>query len=292
MEILEILLILFIFYYSLVAFKHKKFDLSFGGLFDEKSKPSNIREDFIIPTNVATNVAINTTTSRTPHRTTNGATNGVIEGGIDIIDDIDMGSLMDIFKNKPYVQQNVYSDALALNGHLSTLPKIYFNIEIKSLNIIGKIVIELYMNVCPKTCENFRALCSGEYGYTKNGQKLSYKNSIFHRIIPGFMCQSGDILSGTGHDSISIYGESFDDENFLLKHDKRGMVSMANHGPDTNGSQFFILFDKQQHLNGKHTVFGSMVSGYEILEKIEQCGSDDGTPTNTIKIIDCGTSNI
>ena len=127
----------------------------------------------------------------------------------------------------------------------------------KEVNI-GDIFLKLYDDVCPKTCENFRSLA-----------KIEYKRCVIHRLIKGFMLQTGDYENANGTGGASIYGTKFADENFQLKHTKRGIVSMANSGPDTNGSQFFITFDETPHLDGKHVVFGEVVKGWEVLDAIE-----------------------
>lgn len=172
-------------------------------------------------------------------------------------------------------------------AHISTLPKVYINIRAGNSEL-GQIVIKLYSNIVPKTCENFRVLCSGERGYTNNGTKISYKNSIFHRIIPNFMIQGGDIPNGDGTGKLSIYGDSFNDESFEVLHDQVGVVSMANSGPDTNGCQFFITTSPQPQLDGKHVAFGQIIAGIEIINEINELGSNDGTPLVKISVSDCG----
>lgn len=152
-----------------------------------------------------------------------------------------------------------------------------------------RMTIELHADVVPKTAENFRALCTGEKGIgTSTGKPLHYKGSIFHRIIKGFMAQGGDFSKRDGSGGESIYGGKFPDENFKLKHDAPGLLSMANSGPGTNGSQFFITFKAVPHLDGKHVVFGKVVNGMSLLKKLEQIGSENGKPSCPVKVVDCG----
>ncbi|XVF71889.1 hypothetical protein PTKIN_Ptkin12aG0076600 [Pterospermum kingtungense] len=155
-----------------------------------------------------------------------------------------------------------------------------------------RIVIELFADVVPKTAENFRALCTGEKGIGKStGKTLHYKGSFFHRIMKGFMAQGGDFSKGNGTGGESIYGGKFADENFKLAHDGPGVLSMANSGPNTNGSQFFITFKSQPHLDGKHVVFGKVIKGTDVLKKIELVGTGKGEPTQPVKILDCGETS-
>merc|ERR1719240_808261 len=169
-------------------------------------------------------------------------------------------------------------------------PKVFFDITIGG-KPEGRIVMELYKDTVPRTVENFRCLCTGEKGKGKSGKLLHYKGSKFHRIIPKFMCQGGDFTRGDGRGGESIYGGKFKDESFsgkAGKHTGKGCLSMANAGPDTNGSQFFICTADTPHLNGKHVVFGNVVKGLDILDKMESVGSRKGKTSKDVTIADCG----
>ena len=166
-------------------------------------------------------------------------------------------------------------------------PRVYFDISIGGAPR-GRIVFELYSSVVPKTSENFRALCTGEKGRGRCGRPLHYKGSTFHRVIPGFMCQGGDFTDGNGTGGESIYGEKFADESFRVKHTKRGQLSMANAGKDTNGSQFFVTLGATPHLDGRHVVFGEVCDGYAVIEKIAAVGSSSGSTSAEVVITDCG----
>ncbi|OMJ25979.1 Peptidyl-prolyl cis-trans isomerase [Smittium culicis] len=160
------------------------------------------------------------------------------------------------------------------------LPRVFFDVSANGSRL-GRIVFELRSDVVPKTAENFRALCTGEKGY-------GFKSSIFHRVIPGFMLQGGDFTNHNGTGGKSIYGTKFADENFQLKHTEPYLLSMANAGPNTNGSQFFITVDRTSWLDGKHVVFGKVVEGADVVRKVESYGSQSGKTSQRVTIDDCG----
>ncbi|KAL8433218.1 hypothetical protein ACSSS7_004003 [Eimeria intestinalis] len=166
-------------------------------------------------------------------------------------------------------------------------PRVFFDVSIGG-GAAKRIVMELFADKTPKTAENFRCLCTGEKGTGRSGKPLHYKGSTFHRIIPQFMLQGGDFTRGNGTGGESIYGEKFADENFMLRHDKPFLLSMANAGPNTNGSQFFITTVVCDWLDGKHCVFGQVTEGQDVVKAIEQVGTSSGKPKQEVTIVDCG----
>ncbi|CAD7971165.1 unnamed protein product [Amoebophrya sp. A25] len=186
--------------------------------------------------------------------------------------------------------------------NLTDLPKVYMDVqfgdekedpaegETEGKPKTHRITMALYSDTVPKTAENFRQLCTGENeSLTKCGKKKTYEGSIFHRVIAGFMMQGGDFTNANGTGGESIYGEKFPDENFHDIHDRKHLLSMANAGPDTNGSQFFITFTETPHLDGKHVVFGEVIEGFAAVNRVEQApvGASD-VPKETITVVACG----
>lgn len=192
---------------------------------------------------------------------------------------------------KIFSKASVYDDkpVLVIPGSSKSNPKVFFDISIDGENV-GRLVMLLYADVTPKTAANFLSLCTGDKGLSTTGQPLHYKGCSFHRIIKDFMVQGGDFTKGDGTGGESIYGVKFADENFVARHTQGGLLSMANAGPNTNGSQFFITSKATPHLDGKHVVFGRVISGIEtVFATIENypTGAND-KPVKPIVISDCG----
>ena len=167
-------------------------------------------------------------------------------------------------------------------------PVVFFDLSVGGQSI-GRIVMELYKDVVPRTAENFRQFCTGEFRL--NGVPIGYKNCTFHRVIKDFMVQGGDFMRGDGTGSLSIFGEKFNDENFALRHDSPGLLSMANSGPNTNGCQFFIVTSRCEWLDGKHVVFGRVLDqeSLMVVRKIENVPVDSQSkPKLEVVITECG----
>lgn len=183
------------------------------------------------------------------------------------------------FLHHRHFQQNTLKHFFS---QMAKNPEVFFDVSADS-KPLGRIVMELRADVAPRTVENFRALCTGE-----KGGELTFKNSPFHRIIPQFMLQGGDFTRQNGTGGKSIYGDKFNDENFTLKHTEPGLLSMANAGPNTNGSQFFLTTVKCPWLDGKHVVFGKVTSGMDVVKAVEGLGSESGKPKAKVVITNCG----
>ncbi|XP_020221199.1 peptidyl-prolyl cis-trans isomerase CYP40 [Cajanus cajan] len=168
-------------------------------------------------------------------------------------------------------------------------PKCFLDVSIAG-DLEGRIFVELFRDVVPKTAENFRALCTGEKGLSATSAvPLHFKGVRFHRVIKGFMIQGGDITAGDGTGGESIYGPAFDDESLDLKHERKGMLSMANAGPNTNSSQFFITTTRTPHLDGKHVVFGRVLKGMGVVRSVEHVVTgDNDRPIQDVLVVDCG----
>ncbi|KAM8848595.1 peptidyl-prolyl cis-trans isomerase D [Synchiropus picturatus] len=167
-------------------------------------------------------------------------------------------------------------------------PRVFFDVDVGGTRA-GRIVLELFADVTPRTAENFRALCTGEKGVgASTGKPLHFKGCPFHRIIKKFMIQGGDFSNHNGTGGESIYGDKFEDENFHYKHDRVGLLSMANAGPNTNGSQFFITTVPTPHLDGKHVIFGQVLKGMGVVKMLEGVDTNEDAPVKPCVIADCG----
>nr|XP_022913383.1 peptidyl-prolyl cis-trans isomerase D-like isoform X1 [Onthophagus taurus] len=164
---------------------------------------------------------------------------------------------------------------------------VYLDIQIGNERA-GRIIIELFDQLVPKAAANFKALCTGEKGIGEYGKKLHYKGNTFHRVVPQFMVQGGDIINCDGTGGESIYGPSFEDENFTIMHDNKGTVGMANQGPNTNGSQFYITTVPCHHLDGLNVAIGRVKKGLGIVEEMQQLPRENEVPLKKCMIVDCG----
>ncbi|XP_054425785.1 probable inactive peptidyl-prolyl cis-trans isomerase-like 6 isoform X1 [Pteronotus mesoamericanus] len=153
---------------------------------------------------------------------------------------------------------------------------------------IGRLVFELYSDACPKTCKNFQVLCTGKAGFSQSGIKLHYAGSIFHRIVQNGWIQGGDIVAGKGDGGESIYGPTFEDENFSIPHNKRGVLGMVNKGRHSNGSQFYITLQATPYLDKKYVAFGQLIEGTEVLQQLELVPTENERPIQQCTITDSG----
>jgi len=200
-----------------------------------------------------------------------------------------------LFKVAPWVKSQFFPEKVIPRVSLTDAAgkkenvKVYLDVRVGD-GEPGRIEIELFNSVVPKTAENFRILCTGEKGKGQSGKPLHFKDSTFHRIINGFMAQGGDITRADGTGGESIYGTTFEDEfdNGLVEHSVPFLLSMANAGKDSNGSGCFITFDKTSWLDGKHVVFGRVCAGQATVKAMEACGSSSGKPSKPVVIVDCG----
>eukprot|EP00755_Sulcionema_specki_P005800 Sspe_Gene.33759::Locus_16453_Transcript_1_1_Confidence_1.000_Length_717::g.33759::m.33759/K05864/PPID, CYPD; peptidyl-prolyl isomerase D len=175
-----------------------------------------------------------------------------------------------------------------VGGEKKKRTKVFMDIQINKENI-GRFIFELYDDITPITAYNFRCLCTGEKGTGKKTKMpLHYKNTIFHRVIKDFMIQGGDFSKFNGTGGESIYDGRFKDENFIVKHDKPGLLSMANAGPDSNGSQFFLTCAKVPHLDNEHVVFGELIKGFDVLNVITSQKTVKDRPVHDVTVADCG----
>ncbi|KAE8602719.1 hypothetical protein XENTR_v10014097 [Xenopus tropicalis] len=175
------------------------------------------------------------------------------------------------------------------NKHLSDAKHVFVYLDISIQGKpVGRLLFELFSDLCPKTCENFQSLCTGAAGVSLSGLKLHYKDSIFHRIVKNGWIQGGDIESGKGSGGESIFGETFEDENFAVPHSKRGILGMANKGRHSNGSQFYITLQPTSYLDRRCVAFGQLVEGCGVLKEIEDIPTYNERPTTDCKITDCG----
>jgi cyclophilin family peptidyl-prolyl cis-trans isomerase len=186
--------------------------------------------------------------------------------------------------------------ALASAGNYTVTDEAWFEVEIKDMDgpgqdYRGRFVVALFGETAPMTCMNFAAITRG---YKRGKENLHYKKSVVHRVVPDFVVQMGDITVGDGTGGRSIFGERFNDEDFILSHRSAGWVAMANHGPDSNGSQFYILLTKARWLDGKHVVFGKVVQGFDVVRTMGEVPADQQTavPKRRIKIVNCGLNEL
>ncbi|KAF1672408.1 PPIL6 protein, partial [Pygoscelis papua] len=186
------------------------------------------------------------------------------------------------------IAEDFYTKYLKNSQASSTHVFVYLEIAIEE-QPIGRLLFELFSDACPRTCENFRALCAGGVTSPRDGRELTYKNSLFHRLVKNGWIQGGDIITGKGDGGESIYGPTFEDESFSVHHKGRGVLGMANKGRHSNGSQFYITLQPAPYLDKKYVAFGQLIEGTEVLQRLEAVPTYNERPTVDCKIINCGT---
>ncbi|NXK05990.1 PPIL6 protein, partial [Herpetotheres cachinnans] len=186
------------------------------------------------------------------------------------------------------IAEDFYSKHLKNSQASSTHVFVYLEIAIEE-QPVGRLLFELFSDACPRTCENFRALCAGGAKSPCDGRELTYKNSLFHRLVKNGWIQGGDIITGKGDRGESIYGPTFEDESFSVRHKGRGVLGMANKGRHSNGSQFYITLQPAPYLDKKYVAFGQLIEGTEVLQRLEVVPTYNERPTVACKIINCGT---
>ncbi|NXL48735.1 PPIL6 protein, partial [Podilymbus podiceps] len=186
------------------------------------------------------------------------------------------------------IAEDFYSKYLKNSQASSAHVFVYLEIAIEE-QPVGRLLFELFSDACPKTCENFRALCAGGAKSLCDGRELTYKNSLFHRLVKNGWIQGGDIITGKGDRGESIYGPTFEDESFSVRHKGRGVLGMANKGRHSNGSQFYITLQPAPYLDKKYVAFGQLIEGTEVLQRLEVVPTHNERPTVDCKIINCGT---
>nr|XP_020488578.1 probable inactive peptidyl-prolyl cis-trans isomerase-like 6 [Labrus bergylta] len=180
--------------------------------------------------------------------------------------------------------KDYYTKQLKNTGHRF----VFMDMEIEG-DAVGRLLFELFSDICPKTSMNFEALCTGERGLSQSGFPLCYKGSLFHRVVPNGWVQGGDISSeGKGNGGESIYGPTFEDESFAVCHSKRGTLGMANKGPHSNGSQFYITLQPTPWMDRTYVAFGQAVEGVEVLRRLEETLTCNERPKYECKVINCG----
>uniref|UniRef100_T1ITK6 Small ribosomal subunit protein eS28 n=1 Tax=Strigamia maritima TaxID=126957 RepID=T1ITK6_STRMM len=187
-----------------------------------------------------------------------------------------------------YPEMFLHDATKEMKSRIQTRKHLFVYLYLKSNTLDGTVIFELFTDILPHTCRNFIRLCSGDAGKTTDGVKLHYKGSPIHRIVPSGWLQGGDIVKGAGNAGSSIYGPLFADEGFTVSHDRFGVLGMANKGPHSNGSQFYITLAPQLWMNGKMVAFGYLISGRNVLKRIEKMKTVNERPMQSVSVVDCG----